>query len=89
MKLVCVEGKEKDRVWEVTDGSVTIGRDRTCDITIQDRSLSRVHAEIVLEGNTWIFNDKDSLNGSYINGDRVMRQVLIPGDLIDGFKILK
>jgi len=83
MKLVCVEGKEKDRVWEVTDGSITIGRDRNCDIIIQDRSLSRIHAEIVLEGNAWIYHDKDSSNGSHINGDRVMRQVLIPGDHIE------
>jgi len=83
MKLVCLEGKEKDKIWDLKDGSTTIGRDPVCDITIHDRSLSRIHAEIVLEGNAWIFTDKKSLNGSHINGDRVMRQVLIPGDHIE------
>jgi putative nucleotidyltransferase with HDIG domain len=83
MKLVCVEGKEKDRVWELTDSPTTIGRDPACDIIINDPELSRTHAEIVREGNSWIFNDKKSLNGSYINSDRVMRQILIPGDEIE------
>ena len=83
MKLMCVEGKEKDRVWEVTGERTTIGRSASCDIIIQDMSISKVHAEIIPEGNAWIFNDKKSKNGSYINGDRVMRQVIIDGDQID------
>ncbi len=83
MKLVCVKGKDKDRVWKLTGSRTAIGRDPACDIIINDPALSRIHAEIVLEGNAWIFNDKKSLNGSHINNDRVMRQILIPGDEIE------
>ncbi len=82
MKLVCLEGKEKDRVWQLTDRRTVIGRDSGCHIIIQDQKSSRIHAEIVREGDVWMFYDKKSLNGSYINGDRVMRQVLIPEDEI-------
>jgi len=83
MKLVCLEGIEKDRVWELTDSRIIIGRDSGCDVIISDPNSSRIHAEIVREDEAWVFSDKKSLNGSCINGDRVMRQVLIPGDQIE------
>ena len=83
MKLVCTEGNEKDRGWELRGNRTIIGRDSSCDITISDPKSSRIHAEIVREGYAFIFSDKNSLNGSYINSDRVMRQVLIPGDQIE------
>jgi adenylate cyclase len=83
MKLLCIKGKEKDRVWNLTESRTIIGRDPACDIPIRDPKLSRIHAEIVQEGEASIFYDKNSLNGSYINDDRVTRQVLIPGDRIE------
>ena len=83
MKLVCLEGKEKDRVWELMSGRTIIGRDPSCDIIIKDPELSRKHAEIVREDEVFMFCDKNSLNGSYINRDRVTRQVIVPGDQIE------
>jgi pSer/pThr/pTyr-binding forkhead associated (FHA) protein len=84
MKLVCLEGLEKDTIWELADTrSALIGRDSGCDIIISDPKSSRIHAEIVREDEAWIFYDKKSLNGSHINGDRVIRQMLIPGDQIE------
>ena len=82
MKIVCIEGQEKDMEWEFSGSRLVIGRDSICDIIINDPKLSRIHAEIVREGNTFIFYDKESLNGSFINNDRVTRQILIPGDMI-------
>jgi len=83
MKLVCIKGKDKDKVWDLKESRTIIGRDPACDIAIRDPKLSRIHAEIVREGDTSIFYDKNSLNGSYINDDRVARQVIIPGDRIE------
>jgi HD-GYP domain-containing protein (c-di-GMP phosphodiesterase class II)/pSer/pThr/pTyr-binding forkhead associated (FHA) protein len=83
MKLVCVEGKEKDTIWDLFGSRITIGRDSACDITINDRKSSRIHAEIVREGNAFIFYDKESSNGSFINDDRVTRQKLVCGDQIE------
>jgi len=82
MKIVCIQGQEKDMEWEFSGSRLVIGRDSICDIIINDPKLSRIHAEIVREGNTFIFYDKESLNGSFINNDRVTRQILIPGDTI-------
>lgn len=82
MKLFCLEGQEKDMTWELGGSRTVIGRDSICDIIINDPKLSRLHAEIVKEGNTFIYYDKESLNGSFINENRVTRQILIPGDII-------
>ena len=82
MKLVCIEGSAKDCVWEITGRRLVIGRDPSCDINIDDPGLSRTHAEIIPEGETLVFVDRGSLNGSHINGDRVTRRVLVSGDKI-------
>ena len=82
MKLVCIEGQEKDMTWELSGSRLVIGRDSICDVIINDPKLSRIHAEVIKEGNAFIFYDKESLNGSFINEDRVARQILIPGDVI-------
>ncbi len=82
MKLVCLDGVEKDTVWKLSGFRATIGRDSTCDIDIRDLKSSRLHAEIVHKGNRFIFSDMKSRNGSYINGERVTQQVLVAGDQI-------
>jgi GAF domain-containing protein len=82
LKLICEEGQEKDSVWELSNLRTSIGRDPICDIIIKDSKASRVHAEILREGNDLVFYDKESLNGSFINNDRVTQQVLAPGDQI-------
>lgn len=82
MKLVCIEGQEQDRVWELAKRLITIGRDASCDIALDDLELSRVHAEVVLEGDDCTFIDKESMNGSFVNDRRVKRKKLKSGDLI-------
>jgi serine phosphatase RsbU (regulator of sigma subunit) len=58
---------------------VSIGRASECAIPIKDRFLSRKHAEIVAEGDRWILKDLGSVNGTYINGSRVVKNVLLKG----------
>jgi HD-GYP domain-containing protein (c-di-GMP phosphodiesterase class II) len=82
MKLTCPEGTERDSIWELFDPRTSIGRDPICDIIINDSKVSRVHAEIILERNDFVFHDRKSLNGSFINNERVTQQVLTPGDQI-------
>ncbi len=82
MKLVCIEGQEKDMTWELSGSRLVIGRDSICDVIVNDPKLSRIHAEVIKEGNAFIFYDKESMNGSFINENRVTRQILIPGDII-------
>ncbi|MGH9420097.1 MAG: SpoIIE family protein phosphatase, partial [Thermoanaerobaculia bacterium] len=53
--------------------AVSIGRASDCSIPVKDRYLSRKHAEIVVNGGSWILKDCGSANGTYLNGTRVER----------------
>ena len=78
-----VRFKERDIVLEKT---ITIGRDKTNSIVIQDDPLvSRVHAVIDKSGPYYYIMDKDSTNGTYVNNNPLKkdsRHQLQPGDII-------
>ena len=72
-------------------GSATIGRDEGNDLVVLDPEASRRHAKVtVQDGNAWI-DDLDSLNGTYVNGQRVLdHQRLVGGDQIQvGLSMLR
>ena len=59
---------------------VLLGRSRECDIQIEDANVSRRHAELRREGAAYWIVDLDSTNGVEVNGRRVKRAKLDPGD---------
>ncbi len=59
---------------------VVLGRSRECDIQIEDANVSRRHAELRQEGTSFWIVDLDSTNGIEVNGRRVQRAKLDPGD---------
>lgn len=63
--------------------SVTIGRASECTIPVQDRYLSRRHAEIVPSENGWAVQDAGSANGTFVNGTRIE----VPWELRNGDRI--
>jgi pSer/pThr/pTyr-binding forkhead associated (FHA) protein/pimeloyl-ACP methyl ester carboxylesterase len=71
------------RTWEVTltEESLTVGRDTSCQIVIEDNSVSRQHARIVREGRGFVLMDLDSRNGTWHQGQRIQKHVLRPGDM--------
>lgn len=62
---------------------ITVGRSTSCAIPINNRYLSRTHAEIVSDGDGWVLRDAGSVNGTYVNGTRIQSPVRLgPGDHI-------
>jgi FhaA, N-terminal domain/FHA domain len=59
---------------------VVLGRSRECDIQIEDANISRRHAELRQEGTSFWIVDLDSTNGLEVNGRKVKRAKLDPGD---------
>lgn len=57
----------------------TVGRHPEADIFFDDVTVSRRHAEITRTGNTFELVDQRSLNGTYVNGERVDRAALSDG----------
>ncbi len=61
---------------------LTIGRDEENDLVLDDRRVSRRHAEIRLRLRRHTLYDLQSTNGTYVNGRRVAEVVLSDGDRI-------
>ena len=62
---------------------VSLGRSQRADIVIQDRLLSRIHAEIrITEAGKFELVDNDSTNLSIVNQQEVRSAVLVDGDRI-------
>jgi hypothetical protein len=52
-----------------------IGRRQTCEVPLPwDERVSRVHAELVPVGAQWAVVDEGSTNGTFVNGERVLRR---------------
>jgi hypothetical protein len=63
------------------DRKFTIGRAPACDFTVADLSVSRWHARLHREEESWLLSDLGSTNGTRLNGWRVTQSVqILPGD---------
>ncbi|MEI8306519.1 MAG: FHA domain-containing protein [Chloroflexales bacterium] len=49
----------------------TIGRETGCDVVVQRREVSRLHARIERQGLRYVLIDAGSANGTYVNGRRL------------------
>jgi len=59
---------------------VTAGRDIKADIFLDDVTVSRRHAEFLFEGGEFTVRDVGSLNGTYVNRERIDATSLVAGD---------
>ncbi|MDX1406211.1 MAG: FHA domain-containing protein, partial [Woeseiaceae bacterium] len=59
-----------------------IGRNAMCDIEISQHWISRQHAVLIRNSKATVIVDLNSHNGTYVNGKRVEKQVLINNDII-------
>jgi len=63
------------------DAEVTsLGRHPQSDIFLDDVTVSRKHAEVVRSGSEFLVRDLRSLNGTYVNRERVEEATLAHGD---------
>lgn len=58
---------------------VTVGRHPDSEIFLDDISVSRRHATFTRSGSGYVISDLGSLNGSYINRDRIDSEVTLAG----------
>jgi len=58
------------------------GRHPDSDLFLDDITVSRRHAEIVRDGDTYRVRDAGSLNGTYVNRERIEEAALTHGDVL-------
>ncbi len=69
------------RQYPVQSHRAIIGRDDSrCEVCLDDPTVSTEHAAVVFENNRFIVQDLASRNGTFVNGQRVQRQMLYDGD---------
>jgi hypothetical protein len=66
--------------WSGAQQELLIGRGAACDIALANMTVSRRHARLLFRDGTWVVHDLASRNGLTVNGMRVGRCQLRPGD---------
>ena len=66
----------------LTGNRVILGREISCDIQINDPSVSRHHAELLYAADGWTVRDTGSTNGTSLNGAPINQSRVFNGDLI-------
>jgi diguanylate cyclase (GGDEF)-like protein len=80
-QLVQLAGANIGAVYNLV-GTLLIGRGSDADLRIEGIGISRHHARITQHNLGIEFEDLSSTNGSFVNGERVERRELCPGDKI-------
>lgn len=78
--LVVRHGPNAGASYRLDAGEVTVGRHPDSDIFLDDITVSRRHVRIVRDGEGFVLHDVGSLNGTYVNRERVDEARLRHGD---------
>lgn len=81
--LVMSQGPQPGQSFMLDKNWLTLGRDPSNDITINDPQVSRQHARITRQGRMTVIEDLGSTNGTFVNGMRLTGpHVMSNGDVI-------
>lgn len=72
--LIVHEGNSPKTQWPLTKIQTIIGREADCDVQINDRQVSRQHAEITHTIQGYTICDMGSKNGTFLNGEAVHQE---------------
>lgn len=79
--LVVKRGPKAGSRFALTEAVTTAGRHPESNIFLDDITVSRRHAEVAKEGDHYLASDVGSLNGTYVNRERITTPVrLVNGD---------
>ncbi|MCX6028669.1 MAG: FHA domain-containing protein [Chloroflexi bacterium] len=81
-RLIVTRGSTNLPFVDFSQDRVTIGRDPTSTLVVNDSRVSRQHARVDFQEGAWVISNLSSTNGTFVNGARITRQSLKPGDQI-------
>jgi pSer/pThr/pTyr-binding forkhead associated (FHA) protein len=95
-RLIVRGGPTVGLPFALTGETMRIGRDPSNEIVIRDQTVSRAHARVDRRGSGWVLTDLGSLNGTHVNGRRLVANQETPltpgatlqlGDVILSFEV--
>lgn len=82
LRLIAISGSLKGTTFTLAEDEISIGRDLSNSVSLDDPSVSRRHCLINKNGSTNVFHvvDLESYNGTFVNGVPVAEHSLTHGD---------
>ncbi len=80
--LFVIRGNDQGVRFELDEATLRLGRDSSSSLQLHDTEVSRQHAEIRESGKDFVISDLNSSNGTFVNGQAVVRHVLASGDQV-------
>ncbi|MBQ9069408.1 MAG: FHA domain-containing protein, partial [Eggerthellaceae bacterium] len=81
--LTIQAGSNRGNTYDLPANDFVIGREAKCYIVVDDGKVSREHVKFVYTSGSWSALDMGSVNGTYINGQRLSgQQQLNNGDTV-------
>jgi len=81
-KISVFENEVSQKTVNLKVGAVSIGRSDDNDLHLKDSTVSSYHAKIVTYFDASYIEDLESTNGTFVNGKKVQKHILNPGDVI-------
>jgi hypothetical protein len=82
-QFVMRTGPNPGKSFPLTKDELSLGRDISNDIVINDAEVSRHHARLYRQAGGFVLEDTGSTNGTFVNGQRLMGPHLLrPGEMI-------
>ena len=82
VRLEIIEGPDQGKEFFISNKTVTIGRDSTCNFVLTDEYLSNKHCQIVFRGDHFTIIDLQSTNKTIVNDKDFLQKNLKNNDII-------
>lgn len=82
LSLLVIKGPARPARLPLAEPAVRIGRGPWNDLVVNDPKVSKGHCRIERLGDHLVLTDLGSVNGTFVNGEKVQQRVLQPGDVI-------
>ena len=77
LRFEVVDSNKNKSIFEFPSGNVILGKGDHCDVILTDSHVSRNHAEIVLSSSSATLRDLNSTNGTWVNGERLLSELIL------------
>ncbi|MCJ7433556.1 MAG: FHA domain-containing protein [Anaerolineales bacterium] len=84
-QLVMRSGPTPGATYPLEGDQLTIGRDSSNGVAINDAEMSRKHARLTFQGGKYVIEDLGSTNGTFVNGQRLSGPFVLKGGDVVSF----